>query len=97
MMSRSTGLIAFLLPIRLSSTTKTILNPACRKASSSAKTCSLALRRGRRPKVTMMSQNSQVNGQPREICKLPNMYRLIFNKSMRGSGNLVTSVFCCCS
>gem|GEM_PF-6472616 len=45
----------------------------------------------------MMSQNSQVNGQPREICKLPNMYRLIFNKSMRGSGNLVTSVFCCCS
>jgi hypothetical protein len=25
------------------------------------------------PSVTMMSQNSQANGQPREICKLPNM------------------------
>jgi hypothetical protein len=31
------------------------------------------LRRGRRPKVTMISQNSQVKGQPREICKLPNI------------------------
>ena len=27
---------------------------------------------GRRPKVTMMSQNSHWNGQPRKICKLPN-------------------------
>ena len=38
-----------------------------------AKTCSLALMRGRLPKVTMISQNSQVKGQPREICILPNM------------------------
>src|SRR4029079_18818877 len=45
-MSRSTGLIAFLLPIRLSSTTKTIPSPALRNASSSANTCSLVLRRG---------------------------------------------------
>ena len=36
-------------------------------------TCALVLSRGLRPKVTMMSQNSQVKGQPREICMLPNM------------------------
>ena len=34
---------------------------------------SLVFRRGLRPKVTMMSQYSQVKGQPREICMLPNM------------------------
>ena len=32
----------------------------------------LVLRRGRRPKVTMMSQNSHWKGQPRENCTLPN-------------------------
>ena len=65
--------MAFLLPIRLSSTTKTICSPDLRMVSSSVSTCSLVFSRGLRPKVMMMSQNSQVNGQPREICMLPNM------------------------
>ena len=59
-------MIAFLLPIRLSSTTKTMSIPWARIASSSAITWAEVLMRGRRPKVTMMSQNSHWNGQPRE-------------------------------
>jgi hypothetical protein len=62
------------------------LNAARRNASSSAKTCSLFLRRGLRPKViTMMSQNSQVNGRGKSVG-----YRTVpidFHKSIRGSGN----------
>ena len=34
-------------------------------------TCAAVLIRGRRPKVTMMSQNSHWNGQPRENWTLP--------------------------
>ena len=40
-------------------------------ASSSAITWAPVLIRGRRPKVTMMSQNSHWNGHPRENCRLP--------------------------
>ena len=72
MMSRSIGLMAFLLPIRLSSTMKTIPMPCVRIASSSAIICALVFSRGLRPNVTMMSQNSHWNGQPRENCMLPN-------------------------
>src|SRR5262245_28960954 len=60
---RLRSVMAFLLPNRLSSTTKTMRNPAFQNDSSSARICPLVLRRGRRPNVTMMSQNSQVNGQ----------------------------------
>ena len=45
--------------------------PSCRIASSSAITWAPVLIRGRRPKVTMMSQNSHWNGQPRENWRLP--------------------------
>ena len=34
--------------------------------------CATVLIRGRRPNVTMMSQNSHWNGQPRENWRLPN-------------------------
>ena len=68
--------MAFLLPIRLSSTMKTIAIFWARSASNSAMTCALVFRRGRRPKVTMMSQNSHWNGQPRENCTLPNRVML---------------------
>ena len=50
---------------------KTIRIPWARSASSSAMICALVLIRGRRPKVTMMSQNSHWNGQPRENWRLP--------------------------
>ena len=46
--------------------------PCVRSASSSAMTCALVLIRGLRPNVTMMSQNSHWNGQPRENWRLPN-------------------------
>src|SRR3984893_12137735 len=69
MTSRRMCFIAFLLPIRLSSTMKTASTPPkLRSASSSAIIWGIVLSRGRRPKVKMMSQNSQVNGQPRENC-----------------------------
>ena len=71
MISRKISFIAFLLPIRLSSTMNASCIPAATSPSSSAMTWRAVLSRGRRPKTTMMSQNSQVNGQPREICRLP--------------------------
>src|SRR4029078_2461626 len=55
-MSRSTGLIAFLLSITLSSTTKTIPRPALRNASSSANTRSLVLRRGRHDDIAELAR-----------------------------------------
>jgi len=55
--------------MKLSSTKKTLpRKPVARMASSSAWTCSAVLVRGLRPNTTMMSQNSHVNGQPREYC-----------------------------
>ena len=53
-------------PIRLSSMKKTLRTPWARSRSSSRSTWASAFARGLRPKVTMMSQNSQRNGQPRE-------------------------------
>ena len=63
--SRSNGLTATLLPIRLSSTMKAMNMCCLRIASSSAITWALVFSRGWRPNVTMMSQNSHWNGQPR--------------------------------
>ena len=58
-----------LSPMKLSSTMKTIsFQPRTRSASSSAINCAGDLVRGTRPFMTMMSQNSQLNGQPRENC-----------------------------
>jgi hypothetical protein len=55
--------------MKLSSTKKTSpAKPVFLIASSSAITCPPDLVRGFRPYMTMMSQNSQVNGQPREYC-----------------------------
>ena len=76
---------------------KTSLWPVSLIASSSAITCSAVLSRGRRPKVTMMSQNSHWNGQPRENCKLPKAYRSILSGPNRGAGTRVMSVFSDCS
>ncbi len=95
--SLSTILIAFLLPIRLSSTMKTIRCPVSLIASSSAITWAAVLSRGRRPKVTMMSQNSHWNGQPRENCRLPKAYRSILSGPNRGTGTQVMSVLSDCS
>jgi hypothetical protein len=60
-------------------------------------TCSGRLTRGRRPNTTMMSQNSQVNGQPREICMPPYRYSCIGSRSKRGVGTVAMSVFAACS
>ena len=65
--ARSNSFTSFLLPMKLSSTKKTVpCQPAAVSASSSAIICSGVLVRGLRPFMTMMSQNSQSNGQPRE-------------------------------
>ena len=67
--SRSSALVRCLLPMKLSSTMKTMsFQPRRHSASSSAITCAGVLVRGTRPFITMMSQNSQSNGQPRENC-----------------------------
>ena len=56
-------------PMKLSSTMNTMsLQPRRRSASSSCTTCAGSLVRGTRPFITTMSQNSQLNGQPRENC-----------------------------
>ena len=53
--------------MKLSSTTKSgPWAPSRRSASSSASTCSGDFTRGVRPNISMMSQNSQLKGQPRE-------------------------------
>ena len=56
---------SFLLPMKLSSTTKIFFAPSAWIASTSASTWATDLVRGRRPYITMMSQNSQLKGQPR--------------------------------
>ena len=71
--------------------------PAATIASSSANTWAEVLIRGRRPKVTMMSQNSHENGQPRENCTLAKAYFFIFNRSRRGAGTVAMSVRSACS
>ncbi len=63
--ARSSSFASFLLPMKLSSTTKTLRTPRRWIVSISAMTCATVLVRGRRPYITMMSQNSQLNGQPR--------------------------------
>jgi len=53
--------------MKLSSTTNSGPRAPRRwRASSSASTWAGAFTRGTRPKISMMSQNSQVKGQPRE-------------------------------
>ena len=65
----SSARVRLLWPMKLSSTTKTMsFHPRRRSASSSPMNCSGDLVRGTRPFITMMSQNSQSNGQPRENC-----------------------------
>ena len=64
--------MAFLLPIRLSSTMKTMSVFWARRASSSAIIWAEVLSRGRWPKLIGISQNSHLKGQPRENCTLPN-------------------------
>ena len=57
------------LPMKLSSTRNTSpFQPARRRASSSSITRPGALVRGTRPFMATMSQNSQLNGHPRENC-----------------------------
>ena len=50
-----------------------------------------------RPKVTMMSQNSHMNGQPRENCSVPSAYFFILSRSKRGTGTVDMSVRSFCS
>ncbi len=57
--------------MKLSSTIIAEKKPALRISSSSAITCAAFFVRGTRPKITMMSQNSHWNGQPRENCSEP--------------------------
>jgi len=67
--SRSSSLLRLRLPMKLSSTMNTMSRqPRSRRASSSRTTCAGSLVRGTRPFITTMSQNSQLNGQPRENC-----------------------------
>ena len=54
-----------LFPMKLSSTMKTCVAPRRWHSAISAITWSTLFARGRRPYMTMMSQNSQLNGQPR--------------------------------
>jgi hypothetical protein len=61
----SSALASLLLPMKLSSTTKMLATPSAWMASTSASTWATDFVRGRRPYMTMMSQNSQLNGQPR--------------------------------
>ena len=66
-MARSRAFVRGLFPMKLSSTTNTMLfQPSARSASSSATNCGGAFKRGNRPFITIMSQNSQSNGQPLE-------------------------------
>lgn len=59
------------LPMKLSSTRNTVpRQPRRYSASSSAITWGGVLTRGTRPKISITSQNSQRNGQPREYCTL---------------------------
>ena len=65
----SSALVRVLLPMKLSSTMNTMsFHPRWRSASSSAINCGGVFVRGVRPFITMMSQNSQSKGQPRENC-----------------------------
>jgi hypothetical protein len=54
-------------PMKFASVNATYWPPARRIDSTSAITCSTLLVRGRRPSVTMMSQNSQLKGHPRVV------------------------------
>ena len=56
---------SFLFPMKLSSTTKMFRSPRRWSSWTSAITWGADLVRGRRPYITMMSQNSHENGQPR--------------------------------
>ena len=67
--SRSSALVRALSPMKLSSTMNTMsFQPFSRSPSSSAMSWAGVLVRGTRPFMTMMSQNSQSYGQPRENC-----------------------------
>ena len=57
--------------MKLSSAKNTSGTPCACQASTSRSTCSIGLKRILRPYMTMMSQNSQVNGQPRVHCTMP--------------------------
>ena len=57
--------------MKLSSAKKTLPAPRACQASISWITCSTGLKRILRPYMTMMSQNSQVNGQPRVHWTMP--------------------------
>ena len=57
------------LPMKLSSVMNTMSRQPWRRSASSSRTiCAGVLVRGTRPFMTTMSQNSQLNGQPRENC-----------------------------
>jgi len=56
-------------------------------SSSSRPTWSRPFLRGRRPNITMMSQNSHLKGQPRENCSEAMEYRSSFRRSKRGIGD----------
>jgi len=73
--------------MKLSSTMKTSPRyPSLRSASSSARTCAGCFTRGTRPKISMMSQNSHMNGQPREVWMHIERYCRTSSRSSRGTG-----------
>jgi hypothetical protein len=86
MRAASSALASFLLPMKLSSTTKMLPTSRAWIASTSARTWATDLVRGRRPYVTMMSQNSQLNGHPRANWIATLRYRSALRRSKRGRG-----------
>ena len=84
---RAAALASFLLPMKLSSTTKMLRSAeAMDLVAPRPSPASTVLVRGRRPYMTMMSQNSQLNGQPRANWIVIVRYWSIFSRSKRGSG-----------
>src|SRR4030043_82074 len=82
-----------LLPMKLSSTRQPgSRQPRLYRASSSAISCSLVLVRGLLPFNTIISQNSQSKGQPREYWMFMVVYFLMFNSDHWGEVVLVVSV-----
>ena len=84
-----------LLPMKLSSTTKMLCTPSRWISCTSAMTWATVFVRGLRPYMTMMSQNSQLNGQPRANWIVIVRYWSILSRSKRGSGESCMLGFSC--
>src|SRR3989304_541395 len=75
--SSSNSLVYLGLPMKLASVNTTEPTPSSYSFCTSAKTCLTDLLLGTLPSVMIMSQNSQVNGQPRVVCIENSKYGLI--------------------